>query len=634
MKKLIIQSFSFISISAALALSIIAIYASGFALIDPKFHRALCCALALITIVLLPYRKIENSIKFLISKITLDFLIIVFGILTVLKFYDVQYILENELYDVTYFDGLYSIVGLGIFIEVCRRSWGYALFFVGIFAVVYLYFGSHFPSFLQHSGFNERLIGENLWYNMNKGVFGTITNIAVNTVFIFILFGVLLEGTGAGHTLLKFAFILTRRTRGGPAQAAILASSMFGTMSGSVVANIVGTGTFTIPMIKKRGFTPTFAGGIEATASSGGQIMPPIMGAAALVMADLTGINYLSIALAALIPALLYYFSLFSSVTMEARKQNIEIKELDIDSRITVRDWINSILFIVPIFLVIFSLLFGSSTSRAGFYAVISILVLSFINPEIRKNPVKLLYSVIKGGTQGAKLLIAIVVISMLVGAIDSTGIGIKLASFMNELRGDSLFLSLTLAMIGALVLGMGMPTLPAYLIIIVVMGPALQNLGVSVLIAHLFVFYYGVASSLTPPVALAAYAAAPIAGSNPIITSLMAFRLGIAKFIIPFAFAYYPCLLIIEDFSWLEFISIVPRLLISIWFINSALAKFDFTKLSWIEVILRLSVGFGILFMDVRIQIICIILGSVLLVWDFLRHKRSIYWRRNGTDS
>ena len=625
MKKLIIQSFSFISISAALALSIIAIYASGFALIDPKFHRALCCALALITIVLLPYRKIENSIKFLISRITLDFLIIVFGILTVLKFYDVQYILENELYDVTYFDGLYSIVGLGIFIEVCRRSWGYALFFVGVFAVIYLYFGSHFPSFLQHSGFNERLIGENLWYNMNKGVFGTITNIAVNTVFIFILFGVLLEGTGAGHTLLKFAFILTRRTRGGPAQAAILASSMFGTMSGSVVANIVGTGTFTIPMIKKRGFTPTFAGGIEATASSGGQIMPPIMGAAALVMADLTGINYLSIALAALIPALLYYFSLFSSVTMEARKQNIEIKELDIDSRITVRDWINSILFVVPIFLVIFSLLFGSSTSRAGFYAVISILVLSFINPEIRKNPVKLLNSVIKGGTQGAKLLIAIVVISMLVGAIDSTGIGIKLASFMNELRGDSLFLSLTLAMIGALVLGMGMPTLPAYLIIIVVMGPALQNLGVSVLIAHLFVFYYGVASSLTPPVALAAYAAAPIAGSNPIITSLMAFRLGIAKFIIPFAFAYYPCLLIIENFSWLEFFSIVPRLLISIWFINSALAKFDFTKLSWAEVILRLSVGFGILFMDVRIQIICLILGSVLLVWDFLRHKRSI---------
>ena len=625
MKKLIIQSFSFISISAALALSIIAIYASGFALIDPKFHRALCCALALITIVLLPYRKIENSIKFLISRITLDFLIIVFGILTVLKFYDVQYILENELYDVTYFDGLYSIVGLGIFIEVCRRSWGYALFFVGVFAVIYLYFGSHFPSFLQHSGFNERLIGENLWYNMNKGVFGTITNIAVNTVFIFILFGVLLEGTGAGHTLLKFAFILTRRTRGGPAQAAILASSMFGTMSGSVVANIVGTGTFTIPMIKKRGFTPTFAGGIEATASSGGQIMPPIMGAAALVMADLTGINYLSIALAALIPALLYYFSLFSSVTMEARKQNIEIKELDIDSRITIRDWINSVLFVIPIFLVIFSLLFGSSTSRAGFYAVISILVLSFINPEIRKNPVKLLNSVIKGGTQGAKLLIAIVVISMLVGAIDSTGIGIKLASFMNELRGDSLFLSLTLAMIGALVLGMGMPTLPAYLIIIVVMGPALQNLGVSVLIAHLFVFYYGVASSLTPPVALAAYAAAPIAGSNPIITSLMAFRLGIAKFIIPFAFAYYPCLLIIEDFSWLEFISIVPRLLISIWFINSALAKFDFTKLSWIEVILRLSVGFGILFMDVRIQIICLILGSVLLVWDFLRHKRGI---------
>jgi len=623
MKNNIIRFLSFTGILSALMLSFISVYSSGFALIDPKFHRALCCGLALITVVLLPYRKLENISDFMTSKIVLDFFIVVFGMLTVFKFYTVQAILEIELYEVSYFDGLYSILGLIIFIEVCRRSWGYTLFFVGLFAIFYLYFGSDLPGFLKHSGFNERLIGENLWYNMNKGVFGTITNIAVNTVFIFILFGILLEGTGAGYTLLKFAFILTRKTRGGPAQAAILASSMFGTMSGSVVANIVGTGTFTIPMIKKRGFSPTFAGGIEATASSGGQIMPPIMGAAALVMADLTGINYLSIALAALIPALFYYFSLFSSVTMEARKQNIQVKELDIDSKITRKDWINSILFIVPICLVIFSLLYGASTSRAGFYAVIAILLLSLINPDVRKNPYKLIDSIIKGGTQGAKLLIAIVVISMLVGAIDSTGIGIKLASFMNELRGDSLFLSLILAMIGALVLGMGMPTLPAYLIIIVVMGPALQNLGVSVLVAHLFVFYYGVASSLTPPVALAAYAAAPIAGSNPITTSLMAFRLGIAKFLIPFAFAYYPCLLIIDDFSLNEFISIIPRLILSIWFINSALAKYDFSKLSWAEVFLRLLVGFSILLIDYRIQLISIVTAIILLAWDFYRHKK-----------
>ena len=623
MKNNIISFLSFTGILSALMLSFISVYSSGFALIDPKFHRALCCGLALITVVLLPYRKLENISDFMTSKIVLDFFIVVFGMLTVFKFYTVQAILEIELYEVSYFDGLYSILGLIIFIEVCRRSWGYTLFFVGLFAIFYLYFGSDLPGFLKHSGFNERLIGENLWYNMNKGVFGTITNIAVNTVFIFILFGILLEGTGAGYTLLKFAFILTRKTRGGPAQAAILASSMFGTMSGSVVANIVGTGTFTIPMIKKRGFSPTFAGGIEATASSGGQIMPPIMGAAALVMADLTGINYLSIALAALIPALFYYFSLFSSVTMEARKQNIQVKELDIDSKITRKDWINSILFIVPICLVIFSLLYGASTSRAGFYAVIAILLLSLINPDVRKNPYKLIDSIIKGGTQGAKLLIAIVVISMLVGAIDSTGIGIKLASFMNELRGDSLFLSLILAMIGALVLGMGMPTLPAYLIIIVVMGPALQNLGVSVLVAHLFVFYYGVASSLTPPVALAAYAAAPIAGSNPITTSLMAFRLGIAKFLIPFAFAYYPCLLIIDDFSLNEFISIIPRLILSIWFINSALAKYDFSKLSWSEVFLRLLVGFSILLIDYRIQLISIVTAIILLAWDFYRHKK-----------
>nr|WP_239479935.1 TRAP transporter large permease subunit [Actibacterium sp. 188UL27-1] len=217
------------------------------------------------------------------------------------------------------------------------------------------------------------------------------------TVFIFIIFGVLLEGTGAGHTLLKSAVLATRRTRGGPAHAAILASSMFGTMLGSTVANIVGTGTFTIPMIKKRGFFPTFAAGIEPTASSGGQIMPPIMGAVALVMADLTGVGYLDIIVAARFQALFSYFSLFTAVTVEARRQGVEIQPISVDDHITCVDLINSVLFLGPIATIIRCLVAEYSTCAAGFYAVIVLLALSLINPNIRSDPFRIWRSFLKG---------------------------------------------------------------------------------------------------------------------------------------------------------------------------------------------------------------------------------------------
>ena len=476
---------------------------------------------------------------------------------------------------------------------------------------------------MAHTGFSLKEVAEALWYNTNKGVFGSITNIVLSTVFIFIVFGVLLEGTGAGDTLLKFAFLATRRTRGGPAHAAILASSMFGTMSGSTVANIVGTGTFTIPMIKKRGFSPTFAGGIEATASSGGQIMPPIMGAAALVMADLTGIGYLNITVAALFPALFYYFSLFSAVTVEARRQGIEVQPMTVDDRITRVDMINSVLLLGPILTIIGSLVAGFSTSAAGFYAVVVLLALSVINPEVRSDPLRIWLSFLKGSQSGATLLIAIAAIGILVGSLDSTGLGLKLANVIATVRGESLFFALLVAMVGALVLGMGMPTLPAYLIIILVMGPAIQQLGVSMLTAHMFVFYYGVASSLTPPVAIAAYAAAPIAGANPLMTAFMSFRLGMAKFIIPFVFAFYPTILIIEEFSLIPFLWIVARTCFCIWLFSSALSGYDRRKLSIPEIVIRLVIAFTMLAPVVAIHMPAIAIGVGLIAWDNIAANR-----------
>ncbi len=613
-------AYRYVWLLGCLALGLIALYSSGIGLIDPKFHRALGFALSLAVAIVVSRKRRDASKRaerFPTIKLVIDGALLVLGCWAIWSFYFVQTQMETALYDVSAKDVWPAFAGLIVFLELCRRLWGYGLFGVGVFGIVYLLYGQELPGILAHSGFSFKEVAEALWYNTNKGVFGSITNIVLSTVFIFIIFGVLLEGTGAGDTLLKFAFLVTRRTRGGPAHAAILASSMFGTMSGSTVANIVGTGTFTIPMIKKRGFSPTFAAGVEATASSGGQIMPPIMGAAALVMADLTGVGYLNIIVAALFPALFYYFSLFSAVTVEAKRQGIEVQALTETDSITRIDLINSVLFIAPIVTVIGALLTGLSTSAAGFYAVVVLLALCLVNPEVRRDPKRVWNSFLKGAESGATLLIAIAAIGILVGSLDSTGLGLKLANVIGAIRGDSLFSALAVAMCGALVLGMGMPTLPAYLIIILVMGPAIQALGVSMLTAHMFVFYYGVASSLTPPVAIAAYAAAPIAGANPLLTSLMAFRLGMAKFIIPFIFAFYPTLLIVEEFSLLPFIWIVARTCFCIWLFSSALSGFDRRALSLAEIVLRFVTAFACLMLSPLIHLPAIALGIGLILFD-----------------
>ena len=618
--------FALAATIACCGLGVIALYSSGVGLIDPKLHRAAGFALSLIVAVSVSRSRRESSTagdRFPLFNLGLDTALIVAGLWAIWRFYFVQSEMETALYDVTTRDALPALAGLVVFLELCRRLWGYGLFGVGLFGVLYLLFGQDLPGILAHSGFSLKEVAEAFWYNTNKGVFGSITNIVLNTVFIFILFGVLLEGTGAGDTLLKFAFLATRRTRGGPAHAAILASSLFGTMSGSTVANIVGTGTFTIPMIKKRGFSPTFAAGIEATASSGGQIMPPIMGAAALVMADLTGVGYLNIIVAALVPALLYYFSLFSSVTVEARRQGIKVQPLTIDDKITRIDLVNSVLFVGPIITVIGALASGLSTSAAGFYAVVVLLALSVINPEVRRDPLRVWRSFIKGAESGATLLIAIAAIGILVGSLDSTGLGLKLANVIAGIRGDSLFSALLVAMAGALILGMGMPTLPAYLIIILVMGPAIQALGVSLLTAHMFVFYFGVASSLTPPVAIAAYAAAPIAAANPLMTAIMSFRLGMAKFIIPFVFAFYPTVLIIEQFDLTSFVWIVARTCFCIWLFSSALSGYDRGKLSVPEIVVRFAAAFACLALSPMIHLPAILLGIVMIAFDVRRASR-----------
>jgi TRAP transporter 4TM/12TM fusion protein len=581
-----------IASAVALGLAGVVIYSTGFGLFFPIEQRG-CIYLASILIVICKFGtdrlKTSGGGFSNIANVTVDILLLAAAVFSIYRFMIVQTAMANDLYDIVPADILACFVGLIVIVELTRRVWGWTLFVVSLLSLIYILWGQDLPGVLRHSGFSYEQLAENLWFNLNKGIFGSITNIVINVVLIFVLFGVMLESTGAGQTLLKYAFRLTQKTRGGPAHAAIIASGLFGTMSGSPVANIVGTGTFTIPIIKKRGFSPEFSAGVEATASCGGQIMPPIMGAAALVMADLAGIPYLFLITAALIPALFYYLSLFLGVTVEARKQGIEpITDLEA-YKITPQDRLNAIMFVAPILSVIIGLIVGFSPAMAGFFALVVLLLCSIVNPEVRKNPARLLRGLISGGVNAAELMISVAAIEIVVGVMDTTGLGLKFAGMVENIGNQQLFLSLFVAMTGALILGMGMPTLPAYLIIVLIMGPAIKLLGLSTLVVHLFVFYYGVASSLTPPVAIAAYVAAPIAGANPIMTALMALRIGAAKFIIPFAFAYYPTLLLVENFDIIAFFSILVRLSLTVYLVSSALSAFDRTKLNFTSILIRL---------------------------------------------
>ena len=618
----------------ALILSGVIIYSTGFGLFYPIEQRGgIYIASILIVICKIGYeryKKLSSSTQNLFLSL-IDILIILAAAFSIYRFIVVQRAMSNDLYDIETLDILACALGLLVFTELTRRIWGWTLFWVTVLSLLYILWGQDFPGILRHSGFSLEQLSENLWFNLNKGVFGSISNIVINVVLIFVLFGVLLESTGAGETLLKYAFRITQKTRGGPAHAAILASGFFGTMSGSPVANIVGTGTFTIPIIKKRGFSPEFSAGVEATASCGGQIMPPIMGAAALVMADLAGIPYLYLITAALLPALFYYLSLFLGVTVEARKQGIE-PITDIEAyKITRQDKINAVMFVAPILSVVVALVTGFSPAMAGFFALLVLLICSFLNPAVRRDPLRLIKGLIAGGVNAAELMISVAAIEIVVGVMDTTGLGLKFAGLVENIGDQQLFLSLIVAMTGALILGMGMPTLPAYLIIVLIMGPAIKLLGLSTLVVHLFVFYYGVASSLTPPVAIAAYVAAPIAGANPIMTALMALRIGAAKFIIPFAFAYYPTLLLVQDFDTVSFISIVCRLTLVIYLVSSALSAFDRERIGFISIILRLVIATLCLISMPLIHIPAAALGIILILFSWKIYPFNKYKKDTG---
>lgn len=540
------------------------VYTAGWGVYDETYVRV--GALLLAIVVALGTDRYSKSIFRVVFNVGLLSL----SIIVCYRYFLVSEALETGLYELTYIDTLCGLSGLICLGELVRRKVGAPLVFVCALALLYASFGRYLPSFMAHSGIplNELLVTS--WYSFD-GVFGRPMAVVTSTILIFILFGAVLEAMGVGDILLKLAFRLTRRLPGGDAHAAVLASGLFGTISGSAVANVVGTGVITIPMIKKRGFSARFAGAVEAAASSGGQLMPPIMGAVAFLMADVTGIPYLDICIAALIPALFYYGSLFVLISDEARRLGMKAAKSEKVERLTRQEWLKVIPFSISLLLIIVLMMLGSTPAKAGFWALITAVTLGLaVDPKLLKAPRVLWRIVQTGATSSAVIILAVGAVGIILAVMNGTGLGLRFAEAIQSVGENSLALSLIMMAAGCLVLGMGMPTGPAYLIIILVMGPAVEALGVPTVAAHLFVVFFAVLSSVTPPVALAAFAAAPIANANPIALSITSLRLSIIGFIIPFVFIYNPSLLIVvEDFSAISFINGLLKLIICVWMLS-----------------------------------------------------------------
>lgn len=442
-------------------------------------------------------------------------------------------------------DLVIGVLGVLLVIEATRRVVGLPMVIVVLAFLAYAFAGPYMPGVLSHRGLTpNQLIGH--LYFTTEGIFGIPLGVSSTFIFLFILFGAYLECTGLGKFFIDIANAIAGWASGGPAKVAVISSAFMGTVSGSSVANVAGTGSFTIPMMKKLGYRKEFAGAVEAASSTGGQLMPPVMGAAAFLMAEFVGVPYIEVVEAAIIPAVLYFAGVWLGVHLEAKRTNLK----GIPREQLPKAWM---IFkerghlAIPLIVIVYLLVTGYTPMRAALVAI----VLSIVVSCLRKNTRITVKDVVKGLESGAKGVLGVAIAcasaGIIIGVVTKTGVGLKLASGLLALSGGYLLPTMFFTMITSLVLGMGVPTTANYVITSTIAAPALLQLGVPTLAAHMFVFYFGIIADVTPPVALAAYAASGISGGKPLMTGVNASKLAIAAFIIPYVFVMSPELLMIN---------------------------------------------------------------------------------------
>jgi TRAP transporter 4TM/12TM fusion protein len=619
----------------AFLLAVASIYVAGpFPLVNEGLRLGGGIAVSVVIMILVnPLAKLGGHKTPQISALLwlVDLVLLVGFIYTIQHFFKTYDSLWDGVFSLSSSKITTGVVGIMILLEAVRRSFGAMLPMVCLTVFFFALWGGDLPGVFGHRGYDLEDTVTAIWFSFD-GVFGRVTGLVSSIVLVFIVFGAILEATKASDVLLKFAVAFTARIRGGSAHAAIVSSALFGTISGSSVANVVGTGVFTIPMIKRQGYSAKFAGAVEASASAAGQFTPPIMGAVGFIMAEMIGQPYYIVAVAAIVPAFFYYYCMFASVYAEAVRLGIEPLPPEDRPIIGLTDWVQALRFLVPMIAVVTVLFWGRSPAIAGFAAIIVAIavaaILDLLSPARKtifsEYPKRFLDAMKRGGAACAQIMVAVGSIGVVIAVVKLTGIAGNFGALVAQLADGSLFVALIVTMLACLMLGLGLPTVPAYLFIVLFVGPIFTKLGINILLVHMFVLYFGVLSNVTPPVAIAAYAAAPIAKSNPMATSLQAMKIAFVGFLIPFVFVYNPSLTLVVDFNLVDFMWIFIRLTVSVWLIATAFIGCDTRKLSAIERVGRFIIAITMLLDFLAPQLLGFSIGVAIIVLHRLSNRKS----------
>lgn len=501
-----------------------------------------------------------------------------------------------------------AIAGSLLILELTRRVAGLALVVISAIFMMYVFVGPYLPGFLGYPGLSLNRFFSQVY--TDTGILGPTTAVSSTYIILFIIFAAFLQASKVGDYFVNFAFAAAGRARGGPAKVSIFASGLMGMINGTSAGNVVSTGSLTIPLMKRVGYPGRSAGAIEAAASTGGQIMPPIMGAGAFIMAEITGIPYTDIAIAALIPAILYFVSVYCMVDFEAARKGMRgMPEEEIPQ---FRRLIKQVYLFAPILILIFALFMGYSVIRAGTLATASAAVVSWLSPH-KMGPVAILRALQLAGTMAIQIIAVCACAGLIVGVISLTGVGARFSSLLLGLAGVSQLLALLFAMCISILLGMGMPTTAAYAVAASVVAPGLINIGIEPLVAHFFVFYFAVVSAITPPVALASYAAAGISGDNPMKTSVASFKIGLAAFIVPFMFFYSPAMLM--EGSWLQILRVAATATLGIIMLASVVQAWFFGPVKAWQRLLMLVGALCMIYGGIYTDLAGLAIGILLVV-------------------
>ncbi|NLX85646.1 MAG: TRAP transporter permease [Clostridiales bacterium] len=615
-KRVLTGPIALFTTAAAVCMSIFHLWSAGIKMLPTAQHKAIHLAFALLlTFIIYPATSRDRK------KVPIyDIIFSVLGAASCI------YILV-EYQDLIYRSGApnkLDIIMGGILIilimEATRRTMGWPLVIVSGIFLAYAMFGQYIPGTLGHKGYSLTRVIEHM-YLTGEGIFGVAIYVTATFVFLFLLLGSFLNETGGAQSFIDLAFSLTGKYRGGPAKAAIVASGAMGMVSGSSFANVAGTGVFTIPLMKSVGYKPEFAGGVEAAASSGGQIMPPIMGAAAFIMAEMTGIPYGKIILHAALPAVLYYIAVFFMVDLEAAK--LGLSGLRADQLPTFKESFKkgAFLLFAPLSIIVM-LILGYSPIKASYISVLMVIVFSMFRKETRLNLQKFLKA-LEGGAKGAlDLVAACAVAGLIVGTVTLTGLGLKFADFIIALSSGNMYFALILTMLASIFMGMGMPTTALYIILGAMVAPALVKMGVPLIAAHLFIFYFGCFASVTPPVALSSYLAASIAKANAVKTALMGLKLSITAFILPYIFVFSPAMLLMDSTIG-KTIGVTITSIIGVYALSCSLERYMLTKIRIWESIILFSASIMMIYPGIITDVIGIGLIGIVVLLQFINKKK-----------